>query len=49
VGKLRYVDEVMTINGGSIGPLSQKLYDTITGIQTGRLPDDMGWRVNVSK
>ena len=49
VGKLRYVDEVMTINGGEIGELSQKLYDTITGIQTGRLPDDMGWRVNVSK
>ena len=49
VGKLRYMDEVMTINGGNIGPLSQKLYDTITGIQTGRLPDDMGWRVNVSK
>ena len=49
VGKLRYVDEVMTINGGSIGPLSQKLYDTITGIQTGRLPDEMGWRVNVAK
>ena len=49
VGKLRYVDEVMTINGGDIGPLSQKLYDTITGIQTGRLRDEMGWRVNVSK
>ena len=49
VGKLRYVDEVMTINGGSIGPLSQKLYDTITGIQTGRLPDEMGWRVQVGE
>ena len=49
VGKLRYVDEVMTINGGEIGQLSQRLYDTITGIQTGRLPDDMGWRVNVAK
>ena len=49
VGKLRYIDEVMTINGGQIGELSQKLYDTITGIQTGRLPDEMGWRVNVSK
>ena len=47
VGKLRYVDEVMTINGGDIGPLSQKLYDTITGIQTGRLPDEKGWRVKV--
>ena len=49
VGKLRYVDEVMDINGGDIGPLSQKLYDTITGIQTGRLPDEKGWRVKVGK
>jgi len=39
----------MTINGGDIGPLSQKLYDTITGIQTGRLPDEKGWRVKVGK
>ena len=49
VGKLRYVDEVMTINGGNIGELSQKLYDTITGIQTGILPDNKGWRVKVGK
>ena len=49
VGKLRYVDEVMTINGGQIGELSQKLYDTITGIQTGKLPDERGWRVKVGK
>ena len=49
VGKLRYQDDVMTINGGQIGPLSQKLYDTITGIQTGRLPDENGWRVKVGK
>ena len=47
VGKLRYVDEVMTINGGRIGELSQKLYDTITGIQTGKLEDPRGWRVTV--
>ena len=47
VGKLRYVDEVMTINGGNIGELSQKLYDTITGIQTGKLADERGWRVTV--
>ena len=49
VGKLRYQDDVMTINGGQIGPLSQRLYDTITGIQTGRLPDENGWRVKVGK
>ena len=47
VGKLRYKDDVMTINGGSIGPVSQKLYDTITGIQTGILSDEKGWRVKV--
>ena len=47
VGKLRYKDDVMTINGGSIGPVSQKLYDTITGIQPGILPDEKGWRVKV--
>ena len=49
VGKLRYEDDVMDINGGDIGPLSQKLYDTITGIQTGVLPDENGWRVKVGK
>ena len=49
VGKLRYKDDVMTINGGEIGNLSQKLYDTITGIQTGRLPDEKGWRVQVGE
>ena len=49
VGKLRYKDDVMTINGGSIGPVSQKLYDTITGIQTGILPDEKGWRVKVGE
>ena len=47
VGKLRYKDEVMTIGGGEIGPLSQKIYDTVTGIQLGRLEDKYGWRVEV--
>ena len=49
VGKLRYKDDVMSINGGSIGPLSQKLYDTITGIQLGILPDEKGWRIKVGE
>ena len=47
VGKLRYKDEVMTIGGGRIGPVSQKLYDTVTGIQLGKLEDKFGWRVEV--
>ena len=49
VGKLRYEDDVMDINGGDIGPLSQKLYDTITGIQLGLLPDEFGWRLKVGE
>jgi len=49
VGKLRYKDDVMTIQDGQTGPLSMKLYDAITGIQTGILPDEKGWRVKVGK
>ncbi|MBE6978661.1 MAG: branched chain amino acid aminotransferase, partial [Ruminococcaceae bacterium] len=47
VGKLRYKDDVMTIQNGETGELSLKLYDTITGIQLGRLPDEFGWRLKV--
>ena len=47
VGTLRFGDEVMEISGGAIGPLSQRLYDTVTGIQTGKLPDEFGWTVEV--
>ena len=48
VGKLRYVDDVMTIGDGGIGPVSQKLYDTVTGIQTGKVADPYGnWHVCV--
>ncbi|HCA71270.1 MAG TPA: branched chain amino acid aminotransferase, partial [Ruminococcaceae bacterium] len=47
VGELRYEGEVAHINDGKIGEVTQKLYDTLTGIQWGRLPDDMGWTVKV--
>lgn len=47
VGKLRYENDVMTIGDGSIGEISQKLYDTVTGIQLGKLEDKFGWRVEV--
>ena len=47
VGELRYEDEVMQINGGKIGELSQKIYDTITGIQLGKLQGPEGWSVEV--
>lgn len=47
VGELRYEDEVLTINGFQTGPVTQRLYDTLTGIQWGTLPDDMGWTQEV--
>lgn len=47
VGALRYENEVMEINGGKIGPLSQKIYDTITGIQLGKVKGPEGWSVEV--
>ena len=47
VGHLRFEDSVMQIGGGGIGPVSQKLYDTVTGIQTGKLEDTLGWTVRV--
>ena len=43
IGELKWGDEIMTINNGEIGPVSQKLYDTLTDIQWGRIPDPFGW------
>lgn len=47
VGKLRYKDEVMVIGNGEIGEVSQRIYQTLTGIQLGKLEDKFGWRVKV--
>ena len=38
---------VKVLGDNKIGPLSQKLYDTVTGIQLGSLEDKYGWRVQV--
>ncbi len=47
VGHLRYEDHVFQIKDGGIGEISQKLYDTITGIQLGKVKDELGWVVVV--
>lgn len=47
VGGLMYEGETIEINGFKTGELTQKLYDTLTGIQFGTLPDTMGWTVKV--
>ena len=43
VGTLRYGDRVITIGDGSVGPISQRLFDTLMNIQYGREEDPMGW------
>ncbi len=43
VGALCYKDECLNIGSGGVGSLTQKLYDTLTGIQYGRIEDTFGW------
>lgn len=43
VGVLANKKESVTIHHGTIGELSQKLYDTLTGIQNGRVEDTHHW------
>ena len=47
VGKLRYKDDVFEINNNEIGEVSQKLYDTITGIQWGKCEDEFNWTITL--
>lgn len=47
VGTLKFGDKVFEINNGQIGKVSQEIYDTITGIQTGKVEDTFGWTVEV--
>ncbi len=43
IGELCYKGEKYTINEGKIGEVTQHLYDTLTGIQWGRVEDSFGW------
>ncbi len=43
IGSLYYKGETFVISGGGIGPVAQDLYDTLTGIQWGRVEDPYGW------
>ena len=47
VGELSYKGEKMIINNREIGPLTQKLYDAIVGIQYATASDPHRWTVEV--
>jgi len=47
IGELCIEDVPYQINGGKIGPITQKLYDELTGIQWGKKEDTRGWTVEV--
>ena len=47
VGHLDYKGRIYEINGAKIGSTTQHLYDTLTGIQWGKLDDPFGWIVPV--
>ncbi|QDP40326.1 branched-chain amino acid aminotransferase [Radiobacillus deserti] len=48
VGELSWNGEKLAINGGKIGEVSQRLYDTLTGIQYGTKEDTFNWIIEVS-
>jgi len=47
IGELKWGDKNMSINNGKIGAVSQKLYDNLTGIQWGKIPDEFGWTYKI--
>ncbi|MBE6995200.1 MAG: branched-chain amino acid aminotransferase [Ruminococcaceae bacterium] len=47
VKELCWKNESAFIGGGVIGPVTQKLYDVMTGIQWGKVADTKGWIVPV--
>lgn len=47
IGELNNHGDVIYLNDGKIGEISRRLYDTLTGIQWGKLDDTFGWTVTV--
>ena len=47
VGAFCLDGEEVVVGDGGIGEISMKLYDTLTGIQYGKLEDEMGWSMKL--
>jgi branched-chain amino acid aminotransferase len=49
VSHLAWRDQVLTVGDGTVGPMAQRFYETITDIQYGRAEDPFGWIVPVDE
>ena len=47
IGELMYDNVKYTVSGGKIGQVTQMLYDTLTGIQWGKVEDTFGWTFKI--
>ena len=47
IGELSYEGVQYPVNGGAIGETTQMLYDTLTGIQWGKIADTYDWTVQL--
>ena len=47
IGELAFGDMKYTVNNFEIGEVTKHLYDTLTGIQWGKLPDTYDWTVEI--
>jgi len=47
IGEFNWNGNVITVNNGKIGQVATKVYETITGIQSGNLEDTYGWTQKV--
>ncbi len=47
VGRLGYKEKDYVMNNNEVGEVATRLYDQLTGIQTGRLEDPYGWTTTI--
>jgi branched-chain amino acid aminotransferase len=47
VSEIQYKDTRININDGRIGPVAEKLFNEISGIQYGEIADTFGWIYNI--
>lgn len=49
IGEFLWNGEEMIVQSGETGELSRKLYDTLTGVQTGKVADELNWTDKVEE